>query len=252
MNRARVGVALAALARRAIQVARTWRYLVVVLGVPLAFYILYTVAAVGGRAERLVGGMSWGGYFMVSMAAFGAIGAAVGIGTERPGRWRPFEGGGSGWRWLIGRAAVAMILVMPPVAVVCLAAAVVNGVQLPVGGWLELLVSLWLGALPFVALGLLLGATLDADAAGVTAFGAAIVLAILGGLFQPIESLPSVIVAIAHVLPSYHLAALGWAALAGRGPDPADLLVLAAYTVILGAGLRWRAGGNDTTTRRDG
>ena len=49
-----------------------------------------------------------------------------------------------------------------------------------------------------------------------------------------------VLVTIANVLPSYHLANLGWHALAGGAPDPVDVAVLAAYGVVIGGLALWR------------
>jgi ABC-2 type transport system permease protein len=111
---------------------------------------------------------------------------------------------------------------------------------MPGGEWFALVISLWLGALPFVALGLLLGPVLDADTGDVVLLGLLIVLAILGGLFQPIETFPGTPAAVALVLPSYHLADLGRTVIAAHAADPVDVLVLAAYTVGIGAVTVWR------------
>jgi ABC-2 type transport system permease protein len=43
----------------------------------------------------------------------------------------------------------------------------------------------------------------------------------------------------AHALPSYHFADLGWRAIAGSAPVPANLLTLAAYAVGFGALAIW-------------
>jgi ABC-2 type transport system permease protein len=243
MSAARTSVLLTALRRQVAAGAANPRYLILALGMPPAVYLLYT-AGDAGMPGRLIAGASWPAYFMVSMAALAAIGAAVSVAAvPRPARSRARER-------LAIRLAAAMVLVLPAIGVVGLAAVVVHGVRLPVGGWFELLLALWLGALPFVALGLVLGSIADRDIAGITAPAVIILLALLGGLFQPVQAMPAVTAAIAHVVPSFHLAALGWTAIAGRGPDPADVAVLAGYALLLGAMLRWRGG--DETTRADG
>lgn len=48
--------------------------------------------------------------------------------------------------------------------------------------------SLWNGALPFAALGLLLGNALDRDTGAIVALGFVLALAILGGLVAPIAT----------------------------------------------------------------
>ena len=127
-----------------------------------------------------------------------------------------------------------MLLPQPPLVLVGLTAAL-NGVWLPGFEWPLLAASLWLGAMPFVALGLLLGLLFDADTGDVVRLCVLVLLAILGGLLQPVP-----LAALAPVLPSYRLADLGWTALAGRAPNPVDVLVLAGYTVAFGAVAVWR------------
>lgn len=219
------------------------RYLILALAMPPAVYVLYTAGG-AGVSDRLIAGTTWATHFMVSMAAFAVMGAAVSVAAARrrpPTRLR--EG-------ILVRLAAAMLLVLPAICLVCATAAAVHGVSLPIGSWLRLLVVLWLGAVPFVALGLVLGAIFDRDTPAIAVLGIVVVLAVLGGLFQPVEAMPGSTTAIAHVVPSFHLAALGWTAIAGRGPHPADVVALAGYAVVLGAMLRWRGG--DETTRADG
>ena len=55
------------------------------------------------------------------------------------------------------------------------------------------------------------------------------------GLLRPVP-----LAALAPVVPSYRLADLGWTALAGRAPNPVDVVVLAGYTVAFGAVAVWR------------
>jgi ABC-2 type transport system permease protein len=240
-----------------LRVVRNPWFLLLALVFPLGFYLLYTVAGLAdGTADRLVGGTAWATYFMVSMAAFGAMSAAVAAGApvfaapppaDRT-RWRgtaPVPPGGS----LLVRATAGFALALLPLSLVGLTGAIVNGVRLSSSEWLDLLGLLWLGVLPFVPLGLLLGDLLHADTAYVAALGIVIVLAILGGLFQPLQTLPATMTALAQLLPSYHLADLGWTVVVGRRPDPVDVLVLAGYGVVLAALLGWR---HRRETRRSG
>src|SRR5215204_7046103 len=146
------------------------RYLAFGVGIPIAIYFAYLVAGIGGPTDQRTGGVAWPGYLMVSMAAFGAMNAAAGVaagtwretsGTSRPGAVRAV--GRLAAAPNVGvRAASAMVLVLPPVILVGLAAGL-DGLRQPGVDWLILTTSLWLGAVPFVALGLLIGPMLDAD-----------------------------------------------------------------------------------------
>lgn len=236
---------------------RRGRFLVLGVGLPLVFYIAYHVAGIGRATHQAFGGVAWPQYLMVSMAAFAAMNAAVGVAA---GDWGEASGpvisrgpraaidpaarvsaarNHAATPNLVVRGASGMLLALPPLVLVGLTAAL-DGVRLPGFEWPLLAVSLWLGAMPFVALGLLLGLLFDADTGDVVLLCVLVLLAILGGLFQPIDTLPDPLAALAPVLPSYRLADLGWTALAGRAPNPVDVLVLAGYTVAFGAVAVWR------------
>jgi len=187
------------------------------------------VTGIGRAPDQPIDGMGWPSYLMVSMAALGAMIASVGVAAGRPAATQN----------LVVRAVSAMVLALPPLIVLGIAAAL-EGVRLPGVEWLVLAGSLWLGAIPFVALGLLLGPALDADTGDVVLLGVLVVLAILGGLFQPIDTLPAELAGLARVLPSFRLADLGWTTLADRTVNSADALILAAYTLLFGAVVVWR------------
>jgi ABC-2 type transport system permease protein len=60
-------------------------------------------------------------------------------------------------------------------------------------------------------------------------------------LFVPLESLPSVVQAIAPLLPSYHLAAMGWSWLA-EGSENAigvGLMMLVGFTAVFTLLAQW-------------
>ena len=236
---------------------RRGRFLVFGVALPVIFYIAYQVAGIGRATDHAFGGIAWPLYLMVSMAAFAAMNAAAGVAAGDwgeasgpvnsrgsraaidPAAHVPAARNAAAGPNLVVRAASGMLLALPALVLVGLAAAL-DGVRLPGLEWLLLAGSLWLGAIPFVALGLLLGLLFDADTGDVVLLCVLVLLAILGGLFQSIDTLPAPLAALAPVLPSYRLADLGWTALAGRAPNPVDVLVLAGYTVAFGAVAVWR------------
>src|SRR5512146_473922 len=59
--------------------SRNRRYLMTAIIFPVVFYALFTGVLQGGGADPTAGGgLVWKTYYMVSMAAYGAIGAALG------------------------------------------------------------------------------------------------------------------------------------------------------------------------------
>jgi ABC-2 type transport system permease protein len=237
--------ALRSVRREIVQSIWSPRFLVLGICLPLVAYLGYMFTGIGGGTDRSIGGIGWPSYFMVSMAAFGVMSAAVGI-AGAPGRGVPGAayGGAAGAGEertrprLLARIITAIVLALPPLVLLGLAGAL-DGVHLPGVEWVTFIVLLWLGALPFVALGLLLGHILDTDLGDITVLSILTALAILGGLFQPIVTFPPALAALAHVLPSFHLADLGWTVIALDTVDPVDVLVLAGYTVAIGAVAIW-------------
>jgi len=238
------------------QGARGRRFAVFAIGIPLAIYLTYLVSGIGAVTGQATGGIGWPAYLMVSMAALGAMNAGVAVaagtehGTSGPLRSRAARAGSSPNAGMdLGvNAVAAMVLAVPPLILIVLTGAL-DGVGLPIGDLVRLVTVLWVGALPFVALGLLLRPLLDADTGDVVLLGIVVVLAILGGLFQPIDTFPDSLAAFARVLPSYHLADLGWTTVAGHIGAPGDFLVLAGYTLAIGAIVVWRNRSRDKPAR---
>lgn len=224
---------------------RNKRYLMFSVGFPVVFYLLYT-GVLQKSSGVTVNNTGWAVYFMVSMAAYGVLGASLAgsriIASERTGGWtrqlRVMPLAPS--VYLLAKLVVSLVTTVPAMLLVMAAAAIANGVSLPVITWLELVGVLVVGSLPFAALGILLGYLFDGDSVQgafmISYFG----LAILGGLWTPIAVFPSILVTIAHVLPSYHFANLGWGILAGTGIDPVDIAVLAVYGVVIAGLVAWR------------
>ena len=69
-----------------------------------------------------------------------------------------------------------------------------------------------------VALGILVGTIADGDGAQGLTMALYLVLAALGGLWMPVQILPSALQTVAKTLPSYHLAQLGWHIAQGVAP----------------------------------
>jgi ABC-2 type transport system permease protein len=224
---------------------RNRRYLVFTIAFPVMLYVLYT-AVLPAAGNEQIDGLAWPLYFLVSMAAYGAMGAAMSqaapIAIERRQGWArqlrvtPL----SGPAYVAAKVVSAVALTVPALFLVVLAGILVNHVHLGAGTMLLVIGALALGSLPFAALGLLIGYLLDADSAQGGMVLTFFTLAILGGLFAPLSAFPAALATIGNVLPSSHLAALGRALAAGRAPDGIDLVVLAAWTLTLGTVAAWR------------
>lgn len=225
---------------------RNRRYLAMTVVFPVVIYVLYTAVVPAAPGDAAIGGLAWPVYFLVSMASYGAIGAAmsqaVPVATERRSGWTrqlrvtPLPGTG----YVVAKALTAIAMTVPSIALVIGGGAVVNHLGLGIVEALSLVVVLSLGAAPFAALGLLIGYVLDAESAQGGMVITLFTMAILGGLFAPLESLPPTVATIGWMLPSSHLASLGRSVASGAVPSLTDVAALAAWTVVLGALAVWR------------
>ncbi|TFV89004.1 ABC transporter permease [Blastococcus sp. CT_GayMR20] len=222
------------------RVGRNRQYLLFTVLLPALFTVFFT-KIFGGLASGPAGYQEEATRYMVSMMAYGGLGAALGA-TIRLSFDRA-----SGWlrqlritpvpqsRVLAVDVAVGALLTLPSLVTVALVGRFVNDVQLGLGTWLALVGVLWAGAITFVALGLLLGLALEERAAGGAMGFVGVVLAALGGLWAPVEVFPDSMRTLAHAMPSYWYAELGRDVAAGAGPTAQAVLVLAGFTAVFAA-----------------
>ena len=119
---------------------RNRRYLVFTVVFPVMLYVLYT-AVLPATASGPIAGLPWNVYFLVSMAAYGAMGAAMSqanpIATERRQGWArqlrvtPLPS----LAYVAAKVASAVLLTVPALALVGAAGQVVNHVDLGLPTW---------------------------------------------------------------------------------------------------------------------
>ncbi|MFD5893838.1 MULTISPECIES: ABC transporter permease [unclassified Streptomyces] len=222
-----------------LEVRRTLRdpgFVIFGAGMPVLMYLLFTNL---GPADD--GADGWKTTAMVGMAAYGALGAAVGVGTgiaeDRSLGWlrqlritpmRPRQ-------VVLGRAVTSSVTVLPAILAVLTAGAVSNGVRLDAWQWAVLVLLLWVGTLPFTLFGIGNGYRLSAQTAGVVNVGALMGLAVLGGLWFPIEAFPGWLRTVAEYTPAHGFAELGWATTAGHAPGIASVAVLLGWLAVFGS-----------------
>lgn len=218
------------------RIVRDPKYLALAVVAPIGFYLLF--ATIFGSSPTPPGGLPARTEIMVAMAAYGGIWAVLSttgprISDERQVGWfdqlrtMPVSA-----RQLLSAKVVASVLMaLPAVVLVCLTGAVVKGVDLAPGQWLALVSSMWVGTIVFAAMGIAIGYAVGSEVAYALSYGVYTAMSALGGLFAPPAVLPDAMLAVAHALPSYQLANLGWRIAAGEAPDPGGVLVLGGWAV---------------------
>jgi ABC-2 type transport system permease protein len=223
------------------RVGRNRQYLFFTVLLPALFTIFFT-KVIGGQL-RAGDYQDVAGATMISMMAYGAIGAALGatirLAFDRSSGWLrqlrvlPVPPAAT----LAVDVLVGALLVLPSLLVVALVGRFVNGVEFAPGTWLLLIGVMWAGAVVFVALGVAVGLALDAQAAGAAIGILSAILAALGGLWFPVEAFPAGMVPLAHAMPSYWYAELGRDLAAGTFAVT-PLLVLAGFGLVFAAAAR--------------
>ncbi|MGK5553406.1 ABC transporter permease [Actinomadura kijaniata] len=222
-------------------VLRDRHYLFFTLAVPVGFYLLWSSVFNADRPDPTTG-LALPVDIMVSMASYGALGATlmttgVRLAAERRSGWlRQLRVTPLRARTVVAvKTLAAMSLGLPAVVLVGFASVVYQGVRLSPGQWAAIVVLLWAGTLPFAALGTLIGSLVGPDAAQPVTIGCYFALAIGGGLWLPLSVLPEAVRDVAGWLPSTRFAELGRAVAAGHAPSATAGLVLAGWTLLLGA-----------------
>jgi ABC-2 type transport system permease protein len=207
--------------------------------------VLFLVFGTNLKGESMNDGMAAAAYVMISMAMFGSMSAAMSIGgaiaIERDGGWNrtlrltPLKPRS----YIISKVLLSLALAIPPIVVVFLVAVLGADVRMGAGDWVTVALTAWLGALPFAGIGLIIGYVAKPDSVQPISGLVTILVAAFGGLWVPIDSMPSLMKHIAELTPAY------WTGLTARSPlthtgfDANALLVVLGWTVLLGViGLR--------------
>jgi ABC-2 type transport system permease protein len=224
-----------------VRTLRNVRFLVMLIAFPVLLYLIYA------KQHGMSQGLTVATLLLVSMAVYSGMGSAMFASGPQLARER-----GNGWMrqlrispigtpgWFAAKLIQAILLIIPGLAVLIALALTYGHVHLGAGRLALLAAVLVLGAIPFCALGLVIGLMFDSQTAQVAQMITLLVLAFLGGIFIQWSSLPHGMQLIGKMLPSYHLAQLGWNAAAGRPLDLTNVAALAAWTAGLAAVALWR------------
>jgi ABC-2 type transport system permease protein len=214
---------------------RNRRYFVLALAFPI---VLYFLIATPNRSQHDLGGSGLSAplYYMVGLAAFGAMNAMLSIGgriaTERTTGWnrqlrvtplstRDYFRAKIITAYMTALAALGLLYV----------AGTTLGVRLTGGEWLSMTGLILVGLIPFGALAIWLGHLVTADAIGPAMGGLVAVLAVLGGVWFPLTS--GALYHIGRALPSYWLVQASHVAVGGQGWGRTGWLVVAGWSVVL-------------------
>jgi ABC-2 type transport system permease protein len=219
-----------------LRVLRLPQMVAITVGLPVALFLVFAALFDGTP-----GGISATAYTMQSMAAYGSLGTAMfsagaialerRIGWNRQLRLTPLPPPA----YVLVKGTAAWLLALLGLAPVYIAGAV-TGVSLPAWRWAALIVTTWAALLPFVLLGITLGFLGTNESVQALTAVLLLTLALLGGMWFPVDVMPEVMQTIARMLPSYWLSAFGRAVMGASSFTWAGLAVLLGWTMAI-AGL---------------
>ena len=198
---------------------------------PVMFYLMFGLAFGGGP----IGSVPRPLYFAVAYSAFGVVGACLfgfgaNVATERGQGWmllrRAFPA--PPFAYFVAKMFMATAFSLAIIVILLVLAVLAGGASLGLADLARLVPLLLAGTLPFSAMGLALGYLCGPNSAPAVINLVYLPMAFAGGMWVPLEFLPSTIQAIAPYLPTYHYAQL---ALGGVGAGDGDV---AGHLIVLG------------------
>lgn len=202
---------------------------------PVIFYVLYTRIFTTGAVDA----KEWNAHYLMSMTCFSVMGSSImtlGIRLvqERVHGWVTYLRvtplpdsiyfGGK----MIGQTAMHLCSIV----IIFAAGYLINGVSLSASEWIGSALWILAGSLPFLALGTCIGTFRHVDTATGLSNALYLSLALLGGMWMPLDVMPSWLAQIGHWLPSYSFGHGAWIIITGGVPELRDVLLLAAYLAV--------------------
>ncbi|GAB6928146.1 ABC transporter permease [Paenibacillus sp. JCM 10914] len=205
------------------------------LAMPIMFYFIFTRVVDTGQADA----GQWQAHYLMSMTSFSVMGTAImslGIRLvqERVQGWAiymrvtPLPGS----IFFFGKMFVQTVMHLLCIIVIFVAGYLINGVSLTFWQWLFSGLWILIASVPFLAIGTLIGSMKRVDTASGVSNGIYLALAITGGMWFPLEIMPSFMQAIGEWMPSYHFGGGAWAIVRGEAPGLDNFVILTTYLTV--------------------
>ena len=200
-----------------LRMLRTRTYSLSVIGFPVMFYILFGLLL--NRGEH-IGGVAVSRYLLGGYSVFGAMGAAlfgvgVGLAAELSAGWLELKRASPmpPLAYLLAKCCTAMAFGVIIVATLIILGVTFAHARFSLAEFASLIGLTLAFAIPFACMGLVVAMLVPMNSApGVTNL-IYLPMSFLGGLWLPIQALPTFLQKLAPVLPTYHAGQLMFLAL---------------------------------------
>lgn len=217
-----------------LRVIRNPYYVFWSLLMPVIFYFIFTrIIDAGGDMKE------WAAHYLMSMTTFSVMGSSImtlGIRLvqERTEGWTRFMQVTPlpGWMYSFGKMFGQTVMHLISIGFIFGACVLINGVSLPPLTWVYSALWILAGSVPFLAIGTMIGNMKRVDTASGVSNAIYLIMALLGGMWMPIETFPSVMQQIGKWLPSYNYGNGAWDIVNGQTPDLRHFLILLGYLLL--------------------
>jgi len=187
---------------------RNKRYFIFTVALPVVLYLL-----LGRQFSGKVYGVSFGAFYMVDMAMFGAFSGALSGNAQRISQEKK-----DGWirqlrltslppyAYVASKVIVSMATTVTSIVIVLLLGRFYGNVHLAAWQWLAIAVTIWFGATIFAALAVAVGYRIAPDQVQPITFILYFGFAILGGIWYPLSG---ALKTIGQVTPTYQAVKVG-------------------------------------------
>jgi ABC-2 type transport system permease protein len=239
-------MSIAYLGLESVRQIKNARGMIFTLAVPLVMLIAFGGSYGGGGQVDPVTGLPWIVVTTIQVAGYGgmmaALSQAFNIVTERSIGWNrqlritPLSGAG----YLLSKVITAMLMALVSIVVIFSVSSILYHSPLPLANWLTAGLGLWCGVIPFALLGVLIGQFAKPEFAQPLFMAVFMGMAVLGGLWVPLQLFPAWVATVAQIVPSYWLNRIGQMGAHQNGQILTPALVLLGWTVVLGVLIAWR------------
>ena len=239
-------MSIAYLGLESLRQLKNMRAMVFTLAVPLVMLVAFGGAFGGNGQVDAVTHLPWIVVTTIQVAAYGGMMAALSqafqIVTERSIGWNrqlritPLSGTG----YLVSKLIAALALALFSILVIIAVSMALYHPDLPAGSWVLAGLAVWCGVIPFALLGILVGQLAKPDFAQPLFMAVFMGMAVLGGLWIPLQVFPAWVADVAKAVPSYWLNRIGQLGALQSGDAVTPAIVLAAWTLALGVLVVWR------------
>lgn len=183
-------------------------YLVLSIGLPLIFFLVFTsIGKVPEIEQQSIYKESLFSMAVFSLTSFCLMTFPIELINDKQTGWQKkiLSTSMKSHQYFLAKMLKIVGLFALSISVIFIAAATIRGVDMPLKEWLVSGLLLWLGSSLFLSVGVLLSQMTDIKKASSIGNLLYLIIAIAGGLWFPIKLFPSWMQTIAYWTPTYHL-----------------------------------------------